>query len=63
VLAVDEQLVQQFAAEGADHPLADRIAPLRQLHPRRPADDPPAGGLSSSSPMWSARRWPCRSDF
>ena len=30
--AEDQHAVEQLAAQGADEPLADRVAPHRQLH-------------------------------
>ena len=31
--AEDQHAVEQLSAQGADEPLADRVAPHRQLHP------------------------------
>jgi hypothetical protein len=38
VLVDDQQPVEEFPAQGADHPFADRVAPHRQLHPIRMID-------------------------
>jgi hypothetical protein len=35
VLVGDQQPVEELAAQGSDDPLADRVAPHRQLHPIR----------------------------
>ena len=35
MLIDDQQPVEELTAQGADHPLADRVAPHRQLHPIR----------------------------
>jgi len=35
VLIDDHHPVQEFPAQGADHPFADRVASHRQLHPIR----------------------------
>jgi hypothetical protein len=35
VLVDDQQPVEELAAQGANDPFADRVAPHRQLHPIR----------------------------
>jgi hypothetical protein len=34
-LAGDQHAIQELATQGSDQPLADRVAPHRQLHPIR----------------------------